>query len=58
MATYLSGLDLMGFAHCFFVALASIPVLPQSIFISWRVSRKAAAALLDEPTPFESLNLN
>src|SRR4029077_8048768 len=58
MGTYLSGLDLRGFGHCFFVALGSLPVLPQSILISWRVCRKASAALLDEPTPFASLNLN
>jgi glycosyltransferase involved in cell wall biosynthesis len=58
MGTYLAGLDLKGFAQCFLVALGSLPVLPQSIFISWRVSRKAAAALLDEPTPFAALNLN
>ena len=34
MRMYLSALDLKGFAHCFFVALGSLPVLPQSIFIT------------------------
>ena len=28
MGTYLRGLDLKGFAHCFLVALGSLPVLP------------------------------
>jgi glycosyltransferase involved in cell wall biosynthesis len=58
MRTHLSGCDLNGSWHCFWVALRSLPPLPGSIFISWRVFRRAAAALLDQPTPFPSLNLN
>ncbi len=58
MATHLSGYDLNGSWHCLLVALRSLPLFPRSICISWRVFRRAAAALLDQPTPFPSLNLN
>lgn len=58
MRTHLSGCDLNGSWHCFWSALRSLPMLPGSIFITWRVFRRAAAALLDQPTPFPSLNLN
>ena len=58
MRTHLSGCDLNGSWQCFWLALGSLPILPRSIFISWRVFRRAAAALLNQPTPFPSLNLN
>jgi glycosyltransferase involved in cell wall biosynthesis len=58
MATHLSGCDLNGSWHCLLVALRSLPLLPGSICISWRVFRRTAAALLDQPTPFPALNLN
>ena len=58
MRTHLSGCDLNGSWQCFWLALGSLPILPRSIFISWRVFRRAAAALLDQSTPFPSLNLN
>jgi glycosyltransferase involved in cell wall biosynthesis len=58
MATHFSGCDINGSWRCFWIALKSLPLLPGSIFISWRVFRRAAAALLNQPTPFPSLNLN
>ena len=58
MRTHLSGCDINGSWRCFWIALRSLPLLPASIFISWRVFRRAAAALLDQSTPFPSLNLN
>ena len=58
MKTYMSGADLEGFAHSAAVGLRSFPLLPASITIAWKVCRKAGAALLDGPTPFESLNVN
>lgn len=58
MGTHLSGYDLDGSWHCFWLALRSLPLLPGAIFISWRVFLRAAAALLDQPTPFPSLNLS
>ena len=58
MQTHLSGSDLEGFAQCALVALKSLPVSAPSWYIAWRVFQNAGAALLDRPTPFESLNVN
>jgi len=58
MKTYLSGGDLNGFTKSALVCLKSIPVSAATLRIAWRVSQRAGAALVDEITPFDTLNLN
>jgi glycosyltransferase involved in cell wall biosynthesis len=58
MQIHLSGFDLKGFARCAAVGLSSLPLSPSSLYVAWRVYRKAGAALLHRPTPFEPLNVN
>lgn len=58
MKTHLSGFDVKGFAQSALVGLGSFPMSPSALAIAWRVCQKAGAGLLDEATPFDSLNRN
>ena len=58
MKTYWMGGDLGGFARTAFLSLASLPVSPAGVYIAWRVSQRAGAALVDGMTPFDPLNLH
>jgi glycosyltransferase involved in cell wall biosynthesis len=55
--TYLGGLDFWGFSQMALVSLESLPTSWSSLHISWRVARRAGAALLNQPTPFADLNV-
>jgi glycosyltransferase involved in cell wall biosynthesis len=55
--TYLEGLDFWGFSQMALVSLESLPTSWSSLHISWRVARRAGAALLNQPTPFAELNV-
>lgn len=57
MKTYLSGFDLKGFACCAVVGLKTMPISISSLDIARCVLQKAGAALVDRPTPFDSLNV-
>lgn len=58
MKTHLSGLDVNGFAKSVLVGLKSMPLSPSALAIACRVYQKAGGGLLDQRTPFDSLNLN
>jgi glycosyltransferase involved in cell wall biosynthesis len=54
---HFSGYDMNGLAKSVLVGLKSIPMNPSAFPIAWRIFQKAGAGLLDETTPFNSLNL-
>ena len=58
MKTHLWGLDLQGFSQSALMGLKSFPVNPSALSLTWHVCWKAGAALLHQPTPFDSLNVN
>jgi glycosyltransferase involved in cell wall biosynthesis len=56
MKTYFAGLDMNGFAQTARLGLKSLPLSPSALSIAWRIYQKAGAGLLDDVTPFNSLN--
>jgi glycosyltransferase involved in cell wall biosynthesis len=58
MKTHLSGFDVNGFAQSALVGLRSIPMTPSALSIACRIFQHAGAGLLNEATPFDSLNQN
>jgi glycosyltransferase involved in cell wall biosynthesis len=58
MKTHLSGFDVKGFAQSALTGVKSMPMSLSALDIAWRVYRKGGAGLLDQITPFKTLNLN
>ena len=56
LRAHFGGMDMNGIARCALVGLRALPLTPSAATIAWRVYRKAGAAMLDQKTPFESLN--